>query len=81
VAEWQRLLGTKTKPRIGLVWSGNPALSTNRKRSFALSSLTPYLPDGVDYFCLQTDIVAADQETLLKTHPDLSIPGFVSRLY
>lgn len=67
VAEWQLRLGAKTKPRIGLVWSGNQTAGTNRKRNIALSSFVPYLQHGVDYFCLQTEVVAADQEILAKT--------------
>ena len=67
IDDWRNRLGPKIKPRVGLTWSGNQAAGTNRKRHFALSSLVPYLPPDVDYFCLQTDILAADQETLEKT--------------
>jgi tetratricopeptide (TPR) repeat protein len=67
VEAWRQRLGPKVKPRIGLTWSGNPLVAANRKRHFALSSFVPHLPPGVDYFCLQTEIVAADQETLAKT--------------
>jgi tetratricopeptide (TPR) repeat protein len=70
VAAWQNRLGAKVKPRIGLTWSGNQTAGTNRKRHFALSSLLPHLSDGFHYYCLQTDVVAADQETLTNA------PGF-----
>jgi len=64
VAVWQQRLGARSRPRIGLTWSGNQTAGTNRKRHFPLSSLLPHLPAGFDYFCLQTDVVAADQQTL-----------------
>jgi tetratricopeptide (TPR) repeat protein len=64
VAVWQERLGAKSRLRIGLTWSGNQAPGTNRKRHFALSSLVPHLPAGFDYFCLQTEVLRADQQTL-----------------
>lgn len=67
VEDWRNRLGPKTKPRVGLTWSGNQAAGTNRKRHFLLSSLLPYLRPEVEYVCLQTDVVAADQETLAQT--------------
>jgi tetratricopeptide (TPR) repeat protein len=67
---WRARLEEKIAPRIGLVWSGNAKHRKDRKRSFALASLIPYLPGGVEYFCLQTELRAADQETLLA-HPHI----------
>ena len=67
VDDWRRRLGPKVKPRIGLVWSGNPLVKANRKRHFALSSFVSHLSAAVDYFCLQTEVAAADRETLAKT--------------
>ena len=66
--EWQKRLGLKIKPRVGLTWSGNQAPGTDRKRHFALSRLIPHLPDGFDYFCLQTDVVAADRKALQSSN-------------
>ena len=67
VAAWRDRLGSATKPRIGLIWSGNLAAGTNRKRRFALSSLLRYLSGDFHYYCLQKEITAADQETLKLT--------------
>jgi hypothetical protein len=82
VAAWRVRLGAKVKPRIGLTWSGMQAAGTNRKRHFALSSFIPYLSDDFDYFCLQTDVPEADQETLGKTpsifHFKDSLRGFAN---
>ena len=66
VAAWQERLGAKSKPRIGLTWSGNQAAGTNRKRHFPLSKILPYLPDHLQYFCLQTDITEPDRKTLVE---------------
>ena len=63
-AEWKRRLGAKTRPRIGLVWSGNPAHQNDRNRSMPLEKLLPALPEGFDYICLQNQIRANDMETL-----------------
>jgi tetratricopeptide (TPR) repeat protein len=59
LSAWRQRLGPKIKPRIGLTWSG-----ASPKRSFELSRLIPYLPDAFDYFCLQANVAASDQEAL-----------------
>ncbi len=50
---WQRKLGTKTLPRIGLVWSGNPNHRNDHNRSMPLQGLLDAIPDGFDLFSLQ----------------------------
>jgi tetratricopeptide (TPR) repeat protein len=67
VAAWQERLGAKTRPRIGLAWSGSVGARTFSDRSFPLEKLAPYLTDDFDYFCLQTEITAADRMTLDET--------------
>lgn len=64
---WEERLGKKQMPRIGLVWSGNRTVGTNRERHFPLAELVPYLSHHFQYICLQTDITAADQKTLVET--------------
>ena len=66
VTAWQARLGAKKKPRVGLTWSGNQTAGTNRERHFALARLVPYLADAFQFFCLQTDIRAADRDTLAQ---------------
>ncbi|MCX8520209.1 MAG: tetratricopeptide repeat protein [Rhodoferax sp.] len=61
---WSERLGQKTRPRIGLVWSGNAAHSNDRRRSMALVELRPYLPAGFDYVSLQTEVRSSDQRAL-----------------
>src|SRR6185437_15744895 len=64
VASWRARLGKAERPRIGLVWSGNPRQGNDHNRSFALSKWIEHLPRELDYICLQKDIRPADQETL-----------------
>jgi predicted TPR repeat methyltransferase len=64
VAHWQSLVGKRTRPRIGLVWSGNLRNVPARHRSIRLSDWAPYLPDGFQYFQLQTEVSDVDREVL-----------------
>ncbi len=63
-AQWQARLGHRSRPRIGLVWSGNPNHGNDHNRSFRLADWIEYLPRELDYVCLQKDIRAGDAETL-----------------
>jgi tetratricopeptide (TPR) repeat protein len=67
VSEWESRLGRKTKPRIGLTWSGNQAAGTNRNRHFPLSLLKPHLGRDFEYYCLQGQIAKTDERTLAET--------------
>jgi len=64
VAAWQKQLGERRRPRIGLVWSGNPRQGNDRNRSFRLASWIEHLPRELDYVCLQKDIRPQDEPTL-----------------
>jgi tetratricopeptide (TPR) repeat protein len=64
VARWQQTLGPASRPRVGLAWSGNALNRNDRNRSIALAQLIEYLPDGIDYLCLQNDIRESDQAAL-----------------
>ncbi len=61
---WARKLGVRTKPRVGLVWSGGTPHKNDRNRSLALQSLLPYLPDTIEYISLQMEVRDADQPAL-----------------
>ena len=63
VAEWSRRLGRKTKPRIGLVWSGNKWNTNLLYRSFPLSELIPWLSPEFQYVSLQQEVWEADKST------------------
>jgi Tfp pilus assembly protein PilF len=64
IARWETLLGEKTRPRVGLVWSGNSNNTIDRQRSIPLADWIPHLPAGIDYYCLQRDIRDADYDAL-----------------
>jgi tetratricopeptide (TPR) repeat protein len=64
VSAWRARLGERRRPRIGLVWSGNPIQGNDRNRSFRLARLVEHLPRELDYVCLQKDIRPVDEGTL-----------------
>lgn len=70
VEAWRARLGTGTKPRVGLVWSGNPQQKNNHNRSIPLHVLTGLLDDALEYVCLQKDVNEADRK-ILAAHPEI----------
>jgi hypothetical protein len=71
IAQWRARLGDKTKPRVGLAWSGNPRNSLDRQRSLPLAALMARLPADCEYFCLQKEVRESDRSPL-AAHPNLS---------
>ena len=59
-AEFAALLGPKTRPRVGLTWSGNPAHINDRNRSIAFETLAPLLGEGIEWIALQNEIRQSD---------------------
>ncbi len=57
-------LGVKTKPRIGLVWSGRPEHGNDVNRSIALADLLAILPQGAEYISLQKEVRDSDLAAL-----------------
>jgi ADP-heptose:LPS heptosyltransferase len=49
---------------VGLVWSGNPNNTIDRRRSIRLREWMPHLPADFQYFCLQKDVREEDREAL-----------------
>lgn len=68
IEEWRTRLGTRTRPRVGLVWSGNPLQKNNHNRSIPLTVLTGLLDSQFEYVSLQKDVKEADRE-ILAAHP------------
>ncbi len=60
VAEWDVRLGPKSRPRIGLAWSGNSSHRNDRNRSIALAALLPALGADATYASLQPNVAATD---------------------
>ena len=64
VAQWQKMLGERRGPRIGLAWSGNPRNYIDQRRSVRLAELIPHLPPEYQYFQLQTQVRSEDEAAL-----------------
>ncbi len=67
-AAFEALLGPRTKPRIGLAWSGNAAHINDQNRaqnrSIALERLAPLTGLDAQWVCLQKELRPADAEAL-----------------
>jgi tetratricopeptide (TPR) repeat protein len=61
VAAFEALLGPRTRPRVGLAWSGNPDHRNDRFRSIAFERLTPLLSPGFDWVAVQNAVRPGDQ--------------------
>ncbi len=64
VARWRQTLGQRTRPRIGLIWSGRAEHQNDHNRSIALATLLSHLPGGFDYVSLQKEVREADRAAL-----------------
>ena len=76
VARWHARLGERTRPRVGLVWSGNPNNPIDSRRSLHLADWLPLLPAEFQYFCLQRelredDAAALDSSAIFSYDDDL----------
>jgi tetratricopeptide (TPR) repeat protein len=61
---WEARLGPEGRPRIGLVWSGNPRHRDDRKRSVELNALSPLFDIAATFVSLQKDLRAGDEAVL-----------------
>jgi tetratricopeptide (TPR) repeat protein len=61
---WARKLKPRTRPRIGLAWSGNTATTIDHKRSLLLEQLKPMLSFPADWYVVQKGIRDTDADTL-----------------
>jgi tetratricopeptide (TPR) repeat protein len=59
-ARWRARLGPRTRPRVGLAWSGNPKNANDRNRSIPLATLIARLPRGFDYVSLHREVRESD---------------------
>ncbi len=70
VMNWNVRLGPNSRPRIGLVWSGNPTHTNDHNRSIRLSALLPLLDFNAIYVSLQKDVRTSDA-TMLREQSNL----------
>lgn len=62
--KWEKRLGEKRSPRIGLVWSGNPNHGNDHNRSLKFSQIEPLLDLPFEFYSLQKDVRASDVDAL-----------------
>ncbi|GEP43748.1 tetratricopeptide repeat protein [Brevifollis gellanilyticus] len=62
---WAAKLGPKTRPRIGLVWSGgNLHYKGQEHRSIPLEQMKSLLTNDAEFHCLQKEILESDRAAL-----------------
>lgn len=61
-ADWSAL--PERRPRVGLVWAGNPSHKRDQDRSIALQAMLPLLDTGATFISLQKDVRAGDASLL-----------------
>jgi Flp pilus assembly protein TadD len=64
ISQWRARLGERRRPRVGLVWSGNPNNPIDVRRSILLADWLEQLPTGLEYYRLQTQMRDADRVAL-----------------
>ncbi len=72
VRYWKNRLGKKTKPRVGLVWSGSAVHKNDKNRSILLADLLLYLPAGFHYVSLQKEVREVDRAALDSHTPKIT---------
>jgi Tfp pilus assembly protein PilF len=74
VATWRNRLGATSKPRIGIVWSGNPNQANDHNRSIALSTFIKTISDRAQFVSLQKDLRPSDRAEM-DAHPQIVQPA------
>ena len=64
VAAWRARLPGDGRPRVGVVWSGNPLHVNDRNRTLPFSTLAGLLGVDVDWLCLQREMRAEERASL-----------------
>jgi tetratricopeptide (TPR) repeat protein len=75
VARWHTAIEATPRPRVGVVWAGNPANTFDRRRTMPLERLRPLLEmPGATFFALQKDLRPGDA-ALLAEMPQVTALG------
>ena len=68
---WETRLGTKTRPRVGIAWAGDPRHDNDHRRSLELRTLTPLLDLGAAFVRLQKSLPARDEAVFASRGGDI----------
>ena len=66
IAEWNQLLGSKSRRRIGIVWRGSPHNKNDRYRSMRLEEFAPIFAANFDFYSIQKDVTTDEQRVLVE---------------
>jgi tetratricopeptide (TPR) repeat protein len=75
---WEQRLGPHHRPRVGLVWSGNPNHHEDDSRSLSLQALVPLLDLDATFVSLQKDARPVDQLVLNERHDIIDCAAHLS---
>jgi Tfp pilus assembly protein PilF len=67
VVAWQSRLDSRTKPRVGLAWSGNPRHGTDHLRSIDFDVMRSLLHPEFEWFSLHREVRDRDAEVLASS--------------
>lgn len=70
---WRATLAASAKPRIGLVWRGDPDNPIDHTRSLGLAQLLSQLPDRYRYVSLQKNLSESEQGIAAAHSRDFSL--------
>jgi len=65
IGKWEKRLGASSRPRIGIVWSGNPQHLNDHNRSIPFAHLLPLFTDDFEWVSLQK-VVRESEQVLLE---------------
>lgn len=60
IMQWSERLGSRSRPRVGLAWSGDGRHPNDHNRSLTFEELAPLLTADVDWVSLQREVRDAD---------------------
>ena len=64
IMKWEKRLGQKKSPRIGIAWSGSKVNPNDRRRNIPLRKLLSWLPNDHEIISLQTEVRDNDRPCL-----------------